>query len=108
MAKGFTFKREKKQGGLAGVGYPYASVTIKHDGLVVGMIHAPNWQTPDHKWSIALMRKGNENNPNCDWRWVRLKARFDSEEAAREHIKTNAEKILALDLRHEPKEESDE
>ena len=98
----FTFKREKLETGLAGVGYPYPNVQIKHKKKVVGMIYATNWQTKDHKWGVHFTVEGcADDNHNCPWHWIRIKERFDSEELARQWVKDNAEKILSLKLHEE-------
>jgi len=38
------------------------------------------------------------DNPNCPWHWAMMKQEFDDEQAARDWIKQNKDKILALDL----------
>lgn len=77
--------------GLMGVGFPYQSVNIKVDKKVVGVIHAPNWQTKDNLWgvSFSVIKATPDDNPNCDWKWIHLKARFANEEDAREFVKNN-------------------
>lgn len=98
----FTFKKEPCETGLAGCGHPYPDTTIKHEKKPVGTIYAPTWQTKDHKWHIGLMAEGNTENPNCSWQWVFPKERFDSEQAARDWLQANADKIAdEFTLHHE-------
>src|ERR1035438_4804731 len=98
----FTFKKEKRQTGLAGIGSPNASTIIKHDGKQVGSITAPTWLIKDNKWSIRFMVLKDEmgEGENCIWKWINLKARFDEETDAREFIKKNTDKLLTLKLFH--------
>ena len=89
--------------------YHQQTTNIKLDGSLVGTIYPPvsNWVRRDPKWSVMFMLEGAEpSNPNCEWRWVRLKVRFDSEPEARKHIRDNLEKILALNLHFEKDETS--
>lgn len=102
MAEKFTFKKEPQTTGLAGVGNPYPNTAIKHKKKEVGVIYAPTWQTKDDKWSISLMvlKKEDEEQGNCEWNWISLKARFDSEPEAREFLKEHVEGVLAKGLHH--------
>jgi hypothetical protein len=47
------------------------------------------------------MVEGSVGNPNCDWRWIRIKKRFDTEADARTWINDNAGQIIALGLHSE-------
>ena len=90
-----TFKKYPRETGLASVGNSQQSVNIKVDKKVVGIIHAPNWQTVDHKWSLSfsVIKDTPDDNPNCDWKWIFLKARFDTEEDARSFVIRNIDKL---------------
>lgn len=104
---GFTFRRHKLATGLFAVGHTEADVDIKLDRMVVGIIYAPSWQTKDHKWSVNFMMEGNDDNPNCDWRWMAVKERFDTEEQARQWVKDRADKIKKWKIhREEPDPEN--
>ena len=87
----FTFKKQPKAQGLARVGRPYASVSIKYLGKTVGNILAPNYTTKDGKWGIQIAVKTRDN---FGWDWVYPEKdgralRFESEEAAREYVKND-------------------
>jgi hypothetical protein len=101
----FTFKRQKSETGLRGVGYPNPDTTIKHNRLVVGYINGPTWQTSDNKWSVSLTRKDSE--AHCHWKWVKLKFRFDTEPEARTWLKEHAEQLIDLNLHHRTPEDGD-
>jgi len=84
------FKRGRRETGLAGCGNPYPSVDIKSDGKVVGRIDPPNWRTPDNLYRIRLaLRKEITPTDPAPFRWVTLKAKHASEEAARGWLETN-------------------
>ena len=90
-----TFKKWDKLTGLESVGYPHRSVDIKVNKKKIGIIYAPNWQTKDGKWSIAfmVMKEPEDSNPNNNWKWIFMKARFDDEETAREFVIKIVDKI---------------
>lgn len=92
----FTFRKQNRITGLAGVGYPIRNVDIKLNNRIVGVIHAPNWQK--YNWNIwlsVLKADINENrNLNCHWKNVKLKFIPESEENAREFLQKNIDKIL--------------
>ena len=93
-----SFKKEPRQTGLAGVGYPYRNVTVKMDGKEVGTLHAPNWQTKGDVWECWFMVYGDTGNPNCNWQNRRLKTLL-SEAAARQWVKDYWPRIVELGLR---------
>ena len=103
MAKKFTFKKQPRETGLAAVGNPHPDTDIKHNKMLVGTISAPHWQSPDNLWRIRFMvAEEGGDNPNCDWKWIQLKKKFDSEPEAREFLKERAEQILEhYDLHHQ-------
>lgn len=95
MADKFTFKKQKRETGLSGVGYPNPNTDIKFNKKVCGTICAPNWQTEDHKWRIRLaVMKPEGMSENCDWKWISFKARFDTEQQAREWLQQNVDSLL--------------
>ena len=97
----FTFKKDPKETGLTSVGRPYQSVNIKHGKKRVGRIFAPNWSSKSLVWTLGFMVTGNTCNPNCNWMWLFPNDTFSSEQAARDYLKANAEKIISTyDLHH--------
>jgi hypothetical protein len=90
-----TFKKWDKLTGLAAIGYGKRSVDIKIDKKLVGTIDAPNWQSEDSTWGISfmVMKTEPDDNPNSDWKNIRLRAKFASENDAREFIKNNIDRI---------------
>ena len=80
--------------GLRSVGEPYQSVTIKYKKKPCGTIYAPTWSTEDHKWSISLMVEEEKANSN-DWKWVKFKARFETEKEARQWLQDHGLQILS-------------
>jgi len=91
-----TFKRQPRATGLASIGTPYPSVDIKLNKQKFGWISPPTWRTDDNKWGIYFSIKKSEpdSNPNCDWKNVSIKTRFDTEEDARQWMVNNIERIL--------------
>lgn len=95
----FTFKRNKKQTGLAAVGNPYPNVQIKQKGKVVGEISAPNWQTKDRQWRIRFMiRRTPTPMDSCPKEWITLKFKGTTEDECRNFIVDNAEALCKYDL----------
>lgn len=99
-----TFKKYPRNTGLSAIGYSQQNVEMKLNKRRFGTIYAPNWQTPDGKWSISIMvKKENlyeDDNPNCSWKWVTAKQRFDGEDDARKWIQENIEFVLQSYLLH--------
>jgi hypothetical protein len=95
---GLTFKKQPKETGLMGIGYPYSNVDIKWNKKIIGYIYAPTWKTKDNKWGVRFSVKKidimEDGNPNCVWRWVHLIQKFDSEELARHFIKEHINQIF--------------
>ena len=92
----FTFKKEPKQTGVAGVANPYPETAIKLGGKQVGQICPPTWRNSSTEWrvSFAILDPAQD----CGWRWVTFKKRFDSEPEARVWIQANAEALIAKGL----------
>lgn len=100
-----SFRRGPRPTGLSAVGNPYPDTDIKCGGQKVGYISGPTWQSKDHKWVVRFMVfKADimeDNNPNCSWKWVTLKQKFDSEREARDYVAMRWPAILKLNLRKE-------
>lgn len=91
----FTFKKEKQETGLSGVGTPYPDTAIKLQGKVVGYICAPTWRSKDNKWGIRFtVRKEVTKEDPAPFKWVQIRARLDSEPEAREFLNGKIEEIL--------------
>ena len=83
-----TFKKHARITGLAGIGYSHPNVDIKINKKIIGEIVGPTWQTPDGKWGImfCVMKKEPDDNPNCEWKNIILKARLNNEQDARKFV----------------------
>ena len=83
-----TFKKEKKPTGLYSVGHPNADTIIKIDGKMAGRITSPTWESETHQWGLmfSVMKNEPDDNPNCNWKNIILKSRFDTEESARDMV----------------------
>lgn len=78
----FTFKKQPRETGLAGVAHPYPNTDIKAGSKVVGEIVAPTWRTPDNKWHITLSVKDEDRLRLLDPDTVDWACRFTPVEAA--------------------------
>lgn len=98
---GITFKREPKETGLYAIGNSTPGVNIKYNKKWFGYITPPSWQ--HHGWDVSFMvYKDNimeDKNPNCDWKWVYIKQKFETEEEARQYMKDHEKEITAMNLR---------
>ena len=88
-----SFKQRPRETGLRAVGYPYPTVEVKVNGLVVGYIRPPCWSSREHVWNVQLATEGNDANPNRSWGWTFVKQKCQSDEAAREYLKANLQAI---------------
>lgn len=95
IKKNFTFRKEPRETGLRGVGHPYPNTIVKLAKLKVGTIYAPTWRDEERTWSVSLavQEPVTDENP-CPFRWIRFKARFETEEAARRFLIANRDAIL--------------
>ena len=86
----FTFKTEKPSGKYKSF-YPSAHY-IKLKKKVVGEITDSN----PHKIRLAVFKDDvmEDGNPNCLWKWVRLKNAFEDVEAAKTFLNANIKIIL--------------
>lgn len=82
------FKKHPKERGLAAVGSGQPSVDIKFNKKIIGLIKSPSWYAKDNFWRVRLTVKDD-----LGFRWVTLKAKFETENEAREWVKQNAELI---------------
>lgn len=101
----FTFKKQPRETGLRSIGTPYPDTDIKLNGVVVGMIEAPNWSTKDNKWRASLMvrQEPTEKDP-CNFRWVRVMVAFDDEPSARRILNEHFDQLFKLGLYTESEE----
>lgn len=88
-----TFKKHPRETGLAAVGHSQQSVDIKFNKKKFGLINAPNWSTKDNKWGVSITIK--DPNQKAGWCWIFFKVRHENEQAARDWITANYEKIAA-------------
>lgn len=98
----FTFKKQPKITGLAGVGHPNQHVDIKQAGLIVGQITAPSYRRST--WGVGLMIN-KPASENCGWSWW-FPREFATEEQARDWLNSPEFKAPDCGLRaEEPDEE---
>jgi hypothetical protein len=87
---GITFKKQKRETGLAGVVHPIPCVDIKMDGKKFGIIYPPNMSSVGNYsefWRIqfAVEKENwvyNADSP-CAWKWISVKSPFSTENEAR-------------------------
>lgn len=96
MENKFTFRKERVETGLAGVGYPNPSTVIKLEGKPVGEIIGPCWASEDSLWRVRLAEA--DKSEYRGWKMVTLKAKFDSEPEARKYLNENFERVVAIGL----------
>lgn len=97
MAK-FTFKKDPKPTGLAAIGHT-PGVDIKYKGKVVGRIEAPQWSSKDRLYRVRFTCLKTEDQlaekPNCKWQWRTSRKAHESEQAARDWLKSiNADELV--------------
>jgi len=102
----FTFKKRKKETGLASIGAGTPETVIKLWGKYVGAIYIRDspLYSDEEGWRVKI-QADNDKYPeesNCPWKWVQYKARFGTEEEAREWVQFNTEAIFNF-LWHEHK-----
>lgn len=90
-----TFKKRAKERGLGGIARPKAHVDIKLNGKICGSINPPLVNDPWNKangWKVYFVvikaDINEDNNPNCEWKWIGMKPVFETENEAREYVKT--------------------
>lgn len=87
----FTFKKFEKETGLRAVGAA-SGCYIKLNKKEVGKM-SNNGAWGDGKFRVDFTVK--DENTECGWRWIRLKATFDSEERARQFLNENIDALLS-------------
>ena len=93
----FTFKKHPKEKGLAHVAHPYPVIDIKLDKKIIGTIYPPNWDSADRVWKVSVRKKVVPTPADpCAWKNITFKARFLSEDKAREWVESNLESALDL------------
>jgi hypothetical protein len=99
-AKKFTFKKEKRETGLASIGAGDPPTDIKLEKKIVGTIVGPTWRSEDNLWRVRLMKKSDAPEDH-GWKWTTLKATFENEPAARVYLNENFDRVVALGLHQE-------
>ena len=85
----FTFKTTKPTGRYSSFRDDFHDIKIK--GIVVGTI-------TDETWKINLMVEKadimEDGNPNCQWKWIRLKKESNSLQEAKDFLNANFKEIM--------------
>jgi len=112
LNKKFTFKRHIRTGRFRSF-EPQHNYDIKLNGLMVGnILETTSFGSSDAedegKFTIGFeVNKKDpmeDKNPNCTWKWVKLKRRFDTYEESIQFVKDNTEIILKqFDLHYSEK-----
>ena len=87
----FTFKKEPYPTGLASVCFTPSTCIRTKRGFSVGTIYPPSDFRAEKNWRICLALTDNEEK--CGFKWITLKARFDTEPEARTWLNENYAKI---------------
>jgi hypothetical protein len=90
--KTFTFRKRKRETGLASTGKPEPDTVVKLDKMEIGYIQSPSWITKDGKWRIRFMVV--DATAGCGWSWRQFKELFDDEPKAREFLQKNGPQLL--------------
>lgn len=88
MKKTCTFKNDTAPSGLARVGW-IKGADIKYEKKSCGHIVPPSHWTKETQYKVSLQVKDE-----ISWKWVTLKARFDSLDEAKDWCKANWENIM--------------
>lgn len=93
----FTFKNAPKATGLARAASLGEEVTIKLNKQHVGTIRPPVYHLDNHVWSIALSVKcePTPDAPNRNWKWITLKAKFNTADEAKTFLNEKFELITS-------------
>lgn len=84
----FTFKKEPRETGLAACGHPNPNTQIKLKKKQVGYIAGPSWMSKDSLWHIRFAVSEGKS-----FKWVTLKAAFETEPAARAYLTEHFDRI---------------
>lgn len=92
----FTFHKERRKTGLAGIGYPNPPTAIKRGGKQVGEIRGPCWHSKDQFWRIRFFVRQLPGDGD-QWvtldHWVTLAKKCNSEPEARQFVRSNCDFI---------------
>lgn len=79
----FTFKTEKTGSGRYASFFPDLH-HIKFNKVKVGTIG----DAPPHRIRLTVKKKdiNEDGNPNCEWKWIRLKGEFQSLQEAKDFL----------------------
>lgn len=94
-----SFKKGARVTGLASVAKSRDDTAIKADGRWVGNIVLPGARTMGHDSDFSI-RLIVDHTELPDWKWITLKVRFETEEAARAFITEKWEAIQAAHRLH--------
>lgn len=86
-----SFKREKRETGLAGVARPVPCTQIKADGNVCGSITPADYRSKDNLWSLHFYVK-DETNPGA-FSVIHFSKKSETEGEMREFVKRNWEEF---------------
>jgi hypothetical protein len=98
-AKKFTFKKGKREKGLAAVASGTPDITILLNGKDVGFIKHNDGPLQNKEAGIvAYIRVERKPTPecSCNWRWAAIKQKFESSEAATTYLNENFELLSNL------------
>lgn len=89
-----TFKKVPKPTGLAAIRASNRT-EIKYKKKECGMIDGPSWRVGDDFYRIRLIiEKEVTKEEPCPFKWVTLKAKFETEKECREYLIEKWEAIL--------------
>lgn len=98
----FSFKRDVPEGRW-GSFQPQHNYDIKLNKKIVGSIGevrtiGSSGKEDEGKFLLRLIVNKKDpmedKNPNCSWRWITLKRRFESAEEAKQFILDNSERLI--------------
>ena len=86
----FTFKTEKPTGRYRAFDNPRHLIKLNNKECGTIQHDAP------HQIKLCVIKKdiNEDGNPNCSWRWIRLKGEFGSVEEAKLFLIENTGKVL--------------
>lgn len=95
-----SFKKQERSIGLAHVADPIQAVDIKLDNKIVGFISPPNLSAHrriEEYWRIHIRVAEIETSDNpSGFAWITFKAKFNTENEAREWLKEKIDDIVKL------------
>lgn len=78
----FTFKKQIATGRYRS--FEKDQTEIKLNKKMCGLIDET--ENGKYRMSFMVLKDKPDNNPNCEWKWVRVKPLFNSEEEARQWV----------------------